>query len=100
MIDRHDLPRETLPRGQFRLSDLPDHVPNYSGNIENVPTEEVPRSVHLAFAIAITNVDQYMAFPDAKRDTLDALGQAWQAVAQGDVEVEYSRSATGIETLD
>ena len=100
MIDRHDLPRESLPRGQFRLSDLPDHVPNYSGDIENAPADEVPRGVYLAFAIAITNVDQFMAFPDAKRDTLDALAQAWRAVAHDDVEVEYSRNATSVEKLD
>lgn len=99
-IDRRHLPRESLPKGEFQLGDLPDHVPDYSGDLDAVQIDgdgDVPRAVHMALAIAITNVDQYMAFDGMKRDTLDALTQVWRALPEsGNVTVEYSRSATSI----
>lgn len=97
-----DLPRPMLPRGEFDLDTLPEHVPNYSGDLDPVDATDVPRSVHMALAIAMTNVDQYMAFEDQKRDTLDALAQAWRALTPESqtVAVEYSRSATRIEVRE
>lgn len=100
MIDRTELPRDTLPHGQFRVSNLPDQIPDYSGDLPEPKGGELPHEIHLAFAIAMTNVDQYMAFADAQRDTLDALAQAWRAVAGGDVEIQYSRSATSVEKVN
>jgi hypothetical protein len=99
MIDRTELPRDILPHGEFRVSDLPDEIPDYSGDLNKPEDDELPHEIHLAFAIAMTNVDQYMAFADAQRDTLDALAQAWRAVAGDDVKIEYSRSATSVEKL-
>jgi hypothetical protein len=100
MTDRKNLPRNTLPVDNFRLSELPNAIPRYSGDFQDVGSDDLPREVHMAFAIAITNVDQYMAFADAKRDTLDALTQAWRAVTNNDVEVEYSRAATSVEIIE
>jgi hypothetical protein len=100
MIDRTELPRDILPHGEFRVSDLPDEIPDYSGDLSGAGNDDPPREAHLAFAIAVTNVDRYMAFADAQRDTLDALAQAWRAVAGDDVKIEYSRSATSVEKLD
>lgn len=97
---RDQLPRECLPHGEFDLADLPDHVIDYSGDLDAVKIDgegDVPRAIHMALAIAITNVDQYMAFEDSKRDTLDALTQVWRALPEsGNVTVEYSRSATSV----
>jgi hypothetical protein len=100
MVNQRELPRDSLPHGTFRLSDLPEEVPNYSGDIDGIDVDEVPRGIHMAFAIALTNVDQHMAYPNTKRDTLDALVQVWRAVAQGDVEVEYNRMRTRVEKLE
>lgn len=102
-IDRSKLPRSTLPRGEFQLGDLPDHVPNYSGDLEEIDVNgDVPRSAHMALAIATTNVDQCMAFEDCQRDTLDALAQLWRALTpEGQtVTVEYSRSATSVDVTE
>lgn len=100
---RHqDLPRAQLPRGEFSVSDLDELVINYSGDLDGLDCGDVPRSVHMAFAIALTNVDQAMAFEDAKRDTLDSLAQAWRAILPDghDAKIEYSRSATSVEIVD
>lgn len=100
MINRAELPRDILPHGEFRVSDLPDEILNYSGDLSEAGSDDLPREVHLAFAIAVTNVDRHMAFADAQRDTLDALTQAWRAVPGDDVNIEYSRSATNVEKVD
>lgn len=102
-INRANLPRDTLPHGEFQLADLPEHVPNYSGDLEGIDVAgEVPRSAHMALAIAMTNVDRCMAFEDCQRDTLDALAQLWRALTpEGQtVTVEYSRSATSVDVTD
>jgi len=101
MPPHNDTPRRFLPRG-FRVSELPELLPQYSGDFgtDNSRLDPDHRSVHMAFAIAVTNVDQYHAGDQGiKADTLDALAQAWRAVTpdEVDVRVDYTRTSTSID---
>lgn len=101
-VAQHDLPTNKLPRGEFDVADLPDELPQYSGDLDSLDVGEVPRAVHMAFAIALTEIDNSMAFHDAQEDALDAVAQAWRAVMPDGqtVTVDYGRAYTSVDVRD
>lgn len=87
--------RRMLPRDEFRMSELPDHL-----DVSSIPDDE--RAIHTLFAILLNDVDRSDMSQDMKPDVLEGLVQAWTYFARecvdGDVDMAVDIHRHGLDT--
>jgi hypothetical protein len=99
MTDDDDEPPyayENVPKGRHDVYDLREEL----GVERRLNT---PYAVHMAFAIALTNVDAHMEPSEYKQDTLEAIWQAWdhyRRLNDDDVALRYNLSATDVKVVE